>query len=47
MAGGVAVVSVLVCALMTMSLQEPVRVNKDRVGQQNVRGTMFVVECVP
>ncbi len=47
MAGGVAVVSVLVCPLMTTSLQEPVRVNKNHVGQQKVRGKMFVVECVP
>ena len=47
MAGGVAVMSVLVCPLMTISLQEPVRGNRDRVGQQNVCVKMFVVASVP
>ena len=46
-AGGVALVSVLLCPLMTMSLQEPLRENEDRIGQQNIWVKMFVVASVP
>lgn len=47
MAAGVAVVSVLVCLLMTLFLQERVRVNRDRGRQQILHWRIFVVECVP
>ena len=46
MAAGVAVVLVLICPLITISFQEPVRVNKARLRQQNDPRKMLVVECV-
>ena len=47
LAGGFAVVSVLLCSWMTMSLQKPVHVYEDRVLQDNIRGKMSVAVYVP